>query len=117
MKLAPLLISVILALSGGSALAQNLRFLERSPAAYFDDQDWALLKQATRDALDNSPDGATTSWENPKTGHKGTVTPLKTYEDSGMTCRTVRFSSEAADLTGTSTHSLCKKADRWRIAQ
>src|SRR5215471_17858125 len=39
--------------------------------------DLTLMKKAAREQLDGKPDGAVASWDNPKSGHSGTVTLLK----------------------------------------
>jgi surface antigen len=74
-----------------SALAGNYSFLRHDPVAYFNKEDWRIADQAYRKALDENPDGATTSWENPKSGVSGTITPIRTYRGKdGQTCRKVR---------------------------
>jgi len=42
-------------------------------------EDNRLADQAARYALENLPSGASWSWQNPATGHTGTVKPLRTW--------------------------------------
>ncbi|NIR32395.1 MAG: hypothetical protein GWN84_24445 [Gammaproteobacteria bacterium] len=118
MKLAPLLVALALAAAAPTTLAQGLHFLKNSPVSYFDDEDWRLMQEAIREALDNNPDGEKVSWENPKTGHNGSVTPLNTYQDFGTTCRRARLFNEAESASGASTFNFCKdtEEDRWKVA-
>lgn len=118
MRLAPLLLVLALGAAAASALAQTMGFLNYSPVSYFNDEDWRVMQEAIRDAMENNPDGETRIWENPGTGHKGRITPLKTYQDFGTTCRRTRFFTEAGGTSGTSVFNLCKDAeqDAWKIA-
>jgi len=74
-----------------SALAGNYSFLQYDPVAYFNKEDWRIADEAYRKALDETPDGVTTPWENPKSGASGTITPISTYRGKdGQRCRKVR---------------------------
>ncbi|MBK1699071.1 RT0821/Lpp0805 family surface protein [Rhodovibrio salinarum] len=77
------------------------------------------LTQTTQDSLENNQTGQTSSWDNPDTGHRGTVTPTETYKtDSGRYCRefqhTIYVDGEAKDAYGTA----CRQPDgSWKIVQ
>ena len=50
--------------------------------------DLALTKQAVHDVLSRGSDDTSLPWENPRTGARGTVTPIATtYIQDGFTCR------------------------------
>src|SRR5262249_53580290 len=75
--------------------------------------DLNLMKKAAREQLDGKPDGAVASWDNPKSGHSGTVTLLKSSTNAGQPCRRVRHSINAKGLA-TPAHyvlNICKQAD------
>ena len=53
-----------------------------------DRADQLYMQQTAQRSLETSPAGTTSSWENPDTGHAGTVTPTRTYQrDGGDYCR------------------------------
>jgi len=70
-------------------------------------------------ALEQTPSGTTSSWQNPDTGHSGSVTPLRTFENGyGGYCRefqqTVRIGGERQQAYGTA----CREPDgSWRVVQ
>jgi surface antigen len=82
-----------------------------SPIARFTKEDHALSKQAAREALDSAPDGQAVTWSNPNTKATGSVKPLKTLTENGMTCRLTQFDNEAAGKKGRVRYKLCKTAD------
>ena len=48
----------------------------------------AALRDAARDVLARNEATASLPWENPRTGARGTVTPIaKAYQVAGLTCR------------------------------
>ncbi len=53
-----------------------------------DERDKRMAAEAAQRALETSPTGKPVSWQNPDSGHYGTVTPVKTYQtSSGSYCR------------------------------
>jgi surface antigen len=82
-----------------------------------DERDKRMAAEAQQKALESAPSGATVAWQNPDNGHKGTVTPVKTYQTaSGQYCRefqtdvTVEGKSEKAYGTA------CRQPDgSWKI--
>ncbi|NIM27016.1 MAG: hypothetical protein GTO28_02950 [Gammaproteobacteria bacterium] len=114
-------LSVIVALVLSTLLppasqASNMRFLEFSPSAFFTEKDWALLRSAARDLLDNQKDGASVTWKNDETGYNGKLTVLTTYADFGTTCRRVRIFSDALEVSATRLVNMCKnKEGEWKI--
>ena len=72
---------------------------------YLDDNDRRKMATATQQSLENSQLGQVTSWNNPDSGHSGTVTPLRTFVVNSSPCReykqTVMIAGKAEILTGT----------------
>ena len=57
-------------------------------AAVLDSGDRAAIEAAAQQALEHAPLGEPTRWENPRTGSRGTFTPISTYESAeGQVCR------------------------------
>lgn len=115
-----LVLSLIIAGTASQTVSatSGLRFLEYSPARYFTEQDWELARQTTRKALDEVADGDSVSWENPETGHGGTLTPLSSSEKDGNRCRVLRVENHANKLEATGNFEYCRQADgTWRAPQ
>lgn len=99
-----------------TAHASNMRFLEFSPSAYFNDKDWHLVRATTKDLLDNHKDGESLSWKNEENGHNGKLTLLKTFAEFGTTCRSVEVFSDAVEVKATRVVNLCKnKEGLWKV--
>ena len=91
-------------------------WLRASPVSLFTPTDWEILRRNARDALDDAEDGTTASWQNPDTGHSGSVTVVSTFEEDGRRCRKATFRNEARGMKGEQTHRLCKVEDNsWKI--
>lgn len=92
-------------------------WLRASPLSVFTEVDWEMMRKNARGALDNGADGSTASWQNPDTGHSGSVSVLSSYEEDGRRCRKAKFTNEARGMIGIQTHRLCKVDDgTWKIA-
>jgi surface antigen len=102
---------VTLLLASPAGFGFNLGFLHDAPASYFTERDWELVKGAVEDALRDAADGETVDWNNPDSGHLGTVTVLKTTQQQGMTCRTLKIYNEVESRSGDSYHRFCQQAD------
>jgi len=48
-----------------------------------DERDKKMAAEAAYRALETAPTGRPVAWNNPDSGHSGTVTPTKTYQTSG----------------------------------
>ena len=56
--------------------------------ASLDRADQAYANQTAQNSFEQNPDGAASSWQNPNSGHSGTVTPTYTYQtNTGQYCR------------------------------
>jgi surface antigen len=53
-----------------------------------DERDKKMAAEAAQKALESAPTGKPVAWQNPDSGHAGTVTPVKTYQTAdGKHCR------------------------------
>ena len=82
-----------------------------------DQRDKRLAMEAAQNSFENSQTGATTEWRNPDSGHSGTITPTRTYQDSGgQYCReyqqTITVGGESQQSYGTA----CRQPDgSWEV--
>ena len=83
---------------------------------YLDDRDKKMAAESAQKALESAPSGQAVAWNNPDSGHSGTVTPVRTYQSGGMYCReyqqTVTISGKPEQSYGTA----CRQPDgSWKI--
>ena len=82
-----------------------------------DRADQLYMQQTAQRSLDSSPAGTTSTWQNPDSGHSGTVTPTRTYKkNNGEYCRefqqTVTIGGNIEEAYGTA----CRQEDgTWMI--
>lgn len=82
-----------------------------------DRADRQAMAQTTHRTLEHERAGTTRAWDNPDTGHSGTVTPTRTYQTaSGRYCRefqqTVTIDGRTEQAYGTA----CRQPDgSWRV--
>jgi surface antigen len=75
------------------------------------------MERTTQASLEHTQTGTTSTWNNPDTGHRGTVTPVDTYRrDDGIYCRefqqTVVVAGEQQQAYGTA----CRQPDgTWKV--
>ncbi len=66
----------------------SVRPTPAKPAADIADSDLAIARAAAAEVLTRGGKDASMPWENPKTGARGTVTPIATvYDQDGFICR------------------------------
>jgi surface antigen len=72
----------------------------------------------THDALEYQPSGRPSSWNNPDTGHSGTVMPVRTWQqEDGTYCRDFTQSIVVEGRVEEATGTACRNSDgTWRIA-
>ena len=85
---------------------------------YLDANDREYAMNNSYYALERTPAGTTSSWQNPDSGNSGSVTPLRTYETDAGYCRefeqTIRVDGRNERGHGTA----CRQPDgSWRIVQ
>ena len=91
----------------GSSIGQQL-----------DERDRILMGQTFNHTMEKAPINATGQWQNPDTGHGGSVTPTRTFETESGPCReftqTVSIGGQMEEAYGTA----CRQADgSWKIKQ
>ena len=108
---------------GGQYLAIALGTILGGAGGYYseiglDYQDRAQLDDATQYALENKKIGSIVEWHNPRTDHKGAVTPTRTfYAENGNLCRNLDESIQVKDKSFDQSFSACRKDDgSWQIA-
>ncbi len=106
--------------SGGVGIAAGVLLgglLGGAAGSMLDDQDRRTAAATTQRALETAPSGQATTWTNPDTGHTGTVTPVRTFQEaSGQYCRefeqTVTIEGKRQSGYGTA----CRQPDgSWKI--
>ena len=80
-----------------------------------DERDVALAAAAVQQTLESVPDGATRRWTNEATGHRGSITPTRTYLGAnGHFCRDYREELTVGETMGRYHHSACRDdAEGW----
>ncbi len=81
-----------------------------------DCQDQQYHYDATQNALETQKVGQTSTWVNPDSGHKGDITPTRTYTSEGQACRdftqTIYVDGENEEVRGTA----CRQEDgTWQV--
>ncbi len=104
------LAAVALGTLGGAFLGSEVgKSLDRADALF--------MQRTARQALETNRTGVSSTWNNPDSGHSGTVTPTRTFQTaSGQFCReyqqTVTIGGRTESAYGTS----CRQADgSWKI--
>lgn len=69
-------------------------------------------RMMTAQSLNNSRTGEATTWVNPDTGYRYTVTPTRTYEESGGPCREFQLDATVGGRTDQDIYgTACLQAD------
>ena len=81
-----------------------------------DQRDKRLQAEAAQRALETAPTGKPVAWDNPDSGHSGTVTVTQTFQQGGTYCReyqqTVTIGGKQENAYGTA----CRQPDgSWKI--
>lgn len=77
-----------------------------------DPGDLALMQQTAQAALEAGKLGVGANWENPATGHRGTITPVRTTEEAGeVPCRDYQITATAGTDTAIGYDTACRRAD------
>lgn len=113
-----LLAATVLSVVAEPLLASNLRLLDHSPGRFFTEQDWQNATAAGRKTLNDAKDGETVVWDNPKSGHFGSMTPVSTTIKNGAACRLVKIESTAGGTTGGALYEFCQSPDgKWTAVE
>jgi surface antigen len=79
------------------------------------DQQYAA--QSANAALERYPDGHSSTWQNPNSGHSGSTTPTRTYETAqGQPCREYQTQVVIDGRTQNAYGTACRQPDgSWRV--
>jgi surface antigen len=78
----------------------------------FSDLDHAQMNAAVQAALETRQTGESGNWANPASGHRGTVTPTRTWvADDGRDCRDYQQTVTVGDVTRVGYGSACRAAN------
>ena len=104
------LIAVAVGTLAGAALGSEVgKSLDRA--------DRIAMQRSTQTALESNRTGSASTWRNPDSGNRGTVTPTRTYETArGDVCREYQQTITVGGQTETAIGRACRHADgTWRI--
>ena len=81
-----------------------------------DARDKRMAAESQNRALETTPSGQSVAWNNPDSGHSGSVTPIRTYQSGGTYCReyqqTVTIGGKQEQSYGTA----CRQPDgSWKV--
>ena len=101
----------VLGIGLGAMIGQNI-------GKQLDERDRYLMAQTFEHTMEKAPTNSTGQWQNPDTGHGGTITPTNTIVTNGTPCReftqTVSIGGKMQEAYGTA----CRQADgSWKIKQ
>ena len=81
-----------------------------------DRADRTYMAQTTQASLEHTRSGETSTWANPDSGHSGTVTPTRTYQQSGIYCREFQQSVTIGGTREQAYGTACRQPDgTWKI--
>lgn len=97
------------ALLGGLLGSEAGKSLDRADEMY--------MARTTQDALEHQPSGQVAEWRNPDSGHRGTITPVETYQrDDGRYCREFQQTVTVGGSTEQAYGTACRQPDgTWQI--
>ena len=84
-----------------------------------DQRDRRLAAETAHTTLETAPTGTTSTWVNPDTGHQGSFTPTRTWQDpGGRYCREYQQTIVVAGETQESYGTACRQPDgSWEIVK
>ena len=84
-----------------------------------DRNDRQAMQTTSQNALERNPVGQRSTWNNPDSGHRGTVTPTRTYQTAaGQPCREYQQTVTIDGRTEKAYGQACRQADgSWRIVK
>jgi len=105
---------------GGAAIAAGVivgGLLGGAVGSALDAQDRAMANQAAQQAFENSPSGTPSNWRNPDSGHYGSVTPTRTFQNpNGAYCREYQQQIFIDGRPQQSYGTACRQPDgSWRV--
>lgn len=110
-----LILLVFLTCFVSNASAIDILFLKYSPVASFTAEDFEMLQDIGKKAVDDNVDGKTSSWKNSQSGNSGSITPLDSSIIDANHCRRVKFINQSKEQYGESTFTFCKINNLWKV--
>lgn len=98
-----------------NVFAVNMQFLKYSPVSDFSETDFELLQKTGVSAINNNDNGQASTWQNPETGHYGSIKPLDRKTIDNMPCRTVVIENHTKQRSGQSKFTFCKVDNKWKV--
>lgn len=89
--------------------------MKETPSTFFNAEDNRLFRAAWTQVLDQTVDGGTQSWSNPKSGAGGELTLNRSFEWKGNACKEVRIRNHAQGRKADTTLNSCKIDGKWRL--
>lgn len=90
--------------------------LKDTPAAKFNEADYALMKARVDQALKAEKEGEVLEWKNEKTGASGTVVPMNNLTWNGLECRRLRIANAYGELKAQGVYKFCQKPPgKWKL--
>lgn len=92
-------------------------FVGSQVGSSLDKADVAYANRAGQQAFETAPTGHQVAWSNPDSGHMGTVTPVRTYQQaSGQYCREYQQTVTIGGKKESSFGTACRQPDgSWQI--
>lgn len=112
-----LAIAAFLLAVNGVAVAAGLGVLSDAPVRRFNADDLRLMNEAIERALAAGGTGSPVRWANDRTPASGEVTPQRTFERNGRSCRDLRVLNRHGTLEATGIYTLCREDGQWKLAQ
>jgi len=86
--------------------------------SYMDEQDKYRMEKTANNSLENTPSGQTSTWKNPDSGHSGSFTPIRTYQQQGQYCREFTNEINVGNKKQQGYGTACRQPDgSWKIVQ
>jgi surface antigen len=118
MRIAAVVGVVAMQVVATTAQASGLGFMARGPMARFNSADMKLLNGAVEQARSAPELGTPVEWANDQSGSSGSVTPVRTFEERGMTCRDLRVVNRHRQLESSGVFAMCQRKDgTWQWLQ
>ena len=84
--------------------------------ASMDKTDIMYHENTAQESLEYSQVGESSSWRNPDSGHYGTITPVRTYEQAGRYCREYNQTVSVGGRTERAYGTACRQPDgTWEL--
>lgn len=91
-------------------------YLGGSLGKSLDNADKMYAERTAQNAFEYNRSGVASSWNNPDSGHSGSFTPTRYYQDNGADCRDYETTIYVGGKQETATGTACRQASGvWKI--